>query len=1801
MTKTLKKTFVFLLLLLLFACLYACAEASGNEDNENDIHIHEYGEWRITEPTCTEPGERRSECECGEIKKETLPARGHTLTQIPAKAPTCTETGNYAYWYCTVCQKKFADRTAKSVITDSSWVVEKIAHSFSYHTATESTCVKRGNEPYCDCLLCGGLFSVNSEHIPLTEEEVFHPLAEHVMIEVPEAASSCSEEGVVRHWYCSACKKNYAEEEGVTLLSKIAIDKKEHTYVNGVCTACGEKDSYLVKFETDGGIPVADMEVKKNQLLSSYPITAKEGYSFCGWYKEGSSTPLLFDADTIDAPITLYAHYLVSSTPNLIVPVTADQKSENVVNVEIRGYTKERIYLNVTCTKTVNFNLPVSQTIFFIKYVPMQVTVELDASGGYFALSDGYARKTSYTVPFYSVYTIVPEAVSAPIKRGFTLQCWKEGEQEVGLTETPVMDGLEKITYVASWYNSCAHKNIAPVAAVEPACLIAGNVAYYHCPTCNACYLDEDYLIDVWDVGVPATGHVGGVANCKEKAVCEKCGTEYGEKGEHIGGVATCISLAVCEFCHEEYGEYRPHYGGAATCSSLAVCSSCGQEYGDYGDHVAAELVCEESTVCAVCGYVMDAQIARSHTYEEGVCVYCGATEALSFAYDTSRHGYLVTGKTDSLTSLSIPARIEGVPVIGISGGAFSFDTELTAVIIPSQIRYFDDNAFYGCTSLSAVYIDDLSSWSENVFVSVESNPLYYAHDLYVSGKKVTSLVFEEATNILSFAFSGVNVGSVEIKEGVAYLGKGVFSGVTNQTDILIRDTKTVGNWDEEWQNGCKARVLYGYAENLLPGQPWTFVSDDYTYRLQGDNAVLVAYAGTETRVVVPDEIDGYTVVGIGMAFAGNNTLEELVLPSSLTSYSSVYVSYCSALVRVYTPESFSSWQGKGMTDHDGVWFKTEEECVHDQEYLRYRKAQDGSYVLLSYQTDNARYARCDTDDLFEPLLCAVCKKPVVSSLPLSRAHSYENGVCVVCGEPDPAAQSFTGTLVYEFDRMLGGYVLKGYEAGTPVSGQMVIPSLYNGKPVVEIASEAFSGCGELTSVYIPRSVQKIGADAFKNCSALATVVYDAEKAEVDGKESFFTGASNRSVTIGKHVQAIPQHLFSYAGVTAVTFEADSACERIGDFAFAGNEALGEINLPASIKEICFGAFKYCSGLGRVNAPGCTLTIGRSVFAFCANLQSFITGDKTEEVHSTAFFGTHWYRSMPDGVVYLGKTAILYKGEFAEDQSKEIGVKEGTFYVANHAFSGQPVEKLTLPSTLKDTGAGAFSDCAELTQVIFNALACEDGNEEKLIFAGAGAENGFSVTFGADVKKVPAYLFYNAEKLTSVSADRVEEVGKDAFAGTAWLSQKTSTVYVGKALYLVRNAGQKVEITEGILTITENAFAESENVKEIVLPASLKKIALSAFDGCVNVEKVTYNVRELLFDTTVFDDPDDIVTPFSKIGASVGWKLVLGSEVTVLPDYVFCRSENLSKVEFSAASALTTMPEYAFSYCPALTEIVLSDATATIEDYAFYCDTGLKKVSFGENARSVSGKAFGYCPLEEITSSSEKLVERNGLLVDIDRSAIVLGSGLAVGSDTATAIDEYAFYKRSNLVVFTVGDSVLSIGLHAFDGCEELSTVILGANVTTISPYAFYGCVALKNVRYNAIDCADVEEDNHIFEGMTDMQFYVGEDVTGLPSRLLIYGTEEEQLLSVLLIGRLVDSIGEAFITASYEQTAVCYDGSAEEWANVNVGENNVLPAVDKIWFYSFDPPLLTEDNTAYQGRFWRYVNGVVTLWKVEE
>ena len=122
--------------------------AWGYKSESGHAHKCRYDDTHDT-PVAHTPGAAATETtpqtctECGYV---ITPALGHThnMTPVAAKAATCTENGNKAYYVCSGCSKWFEDATGNVEINDhNSVVLTALGHDWKDATCTEPKTCKR--------------------------------------------------------------------------------------------------------------------------------------------------------------------------------------------------------------------------------------------------------------------------------------------------------------------------------------------------------------------------------------------------------------------------------------------------------------------------------------------------------------------------------------------------------------------------------------------------------------------------------------------------------------------------------------------------------------------------------------------------------------------------------------------------------------------------------------------------------------------------------------------------------------------------------------------------------------------------------------------------------------------------------------------------------------------------------------------------------------------------------------------------------------------------------------------------------------------------------------------------------------------------------------------------------------------------------------------------------------------------------------------------------------------------------------------------------------------------------------------------------------------------------------------------------------------------------------------------------------------------------------------------------------------------------------------------------------------------
>lgn len=120
------------------------------------------------------------------------------------------------------------------------------------------------------------------------------------------------------------------------------------------------------------------------------------------------------------------------------------------------------------------------------------------------------------------------------------------------------------------------------------------------------------------------------------------------------------------------------------------------------------------------------------------------------------------------------------------------------ALTIPSSVTLIYSWAF-NCPNLNAVYYTgDIAQWCNIQFSSWDSNPLYYAHNLYINGELVTDLeIPETVTEIKRYSFEEATcLTSLTIPNSVTTIGQFAFYFCSNLETMTVyaMTPPTLGN-----------------------------------------------------------------------------------------------------------------------------------------------------------------------------------------------------------------------------------------------------------------------------------------------------------------------------------------------------------------------------------------------------------------------------------------------------------------------------------------------------------------------------------------------------------------------------------------------------------------------------------------------------------------------------------------------------------------------------------------------------------------------------------------------------------------------------------------------------------------------------------------------------------------------------------------------------------------------------------------------------------------------------------------------
>lgn len=93
----------------------------------------------------------------------------HNMTATDYKAPTCTEDGNIAYWYCNNCKKFFRDANGVNEVSEANIVIKATGHTPEIDPAVPATTTKTGLTEGSHCSVCNEIL-IPQEVVPKLDD-----------------------------------------------------------------------------------------------------------------------------------------------------------------------------------------------------------------------------------------------------------------------------------------------------------------------------------------------------------------------------------------------------------------------------------------------------------------------------------------------------------------------------------------------------------------------------------------------------------------------------------------------------------------------------------------------------------------------------------------------------------------------------------------------------------------------------------------------------------------------------------------------------------------------------------------------------------------------------------------------------------------------------------------------------------------------------------------------------------------------------------------------------------------------------------------------------------------------------------------------------------------------------------------------------------------------------------------------------------------------------------------------------------------------------------------------------------------------------------------------------------------------------------------------------------------------------------------------------------------------------------------------------------------------------------------------
>ncbi len=656
----------------------------------------------------------------------------------------------------------------------------------------------------------------------------------------------------------------------------------------------------------------------------------------------------------------------------------------------------------------------------------------------------------------------------------------------------------------------------------------------------------------------------------------------------------------------------------------------------------------------------------------------------------------------DCLTHVTIPDS-----VVGVGARVFGGSSSLETISIPSHLEAYQSSLTAGNTATLVVREPvgvehpDFSSggitWSgsgDAAWTITNTNTLEAVSGDIDHGETASLTATVSGEGVLSFywkASSETNYDKLTVfvdDEAYASISGTEVEWVQKKIPFYEEGPHIV-TWSYSKNASVDGGEDCGWISNVVwtAGMPAEDLSFEYTKGEDG-NIIITGYLGTTADLVIPAEIDGCPVTGIGpSAFSGCAGLTSIVVPEGVASIGDRAFYSCSGLVHVTLPDSLVE---VGWLVFLNCWsLETISIPVH----------------LITVSSELRRGTSAEIE--------------------VRGTEEIVGGIC----------------WVYYIDEDLeGAVILRGSSYAESLVGDVVLPSTLGGFPVTGIHNQSFRNCMNLASVVLPDCVVSLGTDdgygVFEGCTGLTNVVLGSG-IDYLPDYTFYGCESLVDIVIPDNVMrvgsgvfedcfalqtiSIPKHLIDFMTILQ---ECNSAVIEIRGVEFR-EEAVDGIIWVYYVDEDLNGAVVF-------NDPSYVDTMIGDVV-----VPGFLGGSPVRGIANRLFMGCDGLTSivLPDSVVSLGTDDE--SGVFERCTSlTNVVLGSGLEYLPDYAFYGcTNLTAIVIPDSVTGIGhneewgeCGVFGNCPSLKTIsipahlIDFAEMLQEGNSAEIEIRGLGEE-----------------------------------------------------------------------------------------------------------------------------------------------------------------------------------------------------------------------------------------------------------------------------------------------------------------------------------------------------------------------------------------------------------------------------------------------------------------------------------------------